>query len=62
MNSEEIIRKFINMGRAIYMTVLMTEESEGNEVPDSITVSAEVTDGKIIEITIAIKEGDTKCQ
>ena len=50
------------MGRAIYMTVVMNEESEGNEVPDSITVSAEVTDGKIIEITIAIKDGDTKCQ
>ena len=43
MNGEEIVRKFIAMGRAIYMATLESALEEGAEV----------------KITIAIKEGDT---
>jgi hypothetical protein len=59
MNDEEIIKNFIITGKAIYKLSLMDAEREGLEVPDSVTVSATGADGKIIEITIAIKDGDT---
>ena len=58
MNDEEIIKNFIITGKAIYKLSLMDAESEGLEVPDSVTVSATGADGKIIEITIAIKDGE----
>ena len=58
MNINEIIRDFISTGRAIYKTVLKNEESEGNEIPDSITLSAEMSGGDIVEITIAVKDGE----
>ena len=60
MNNIEIIKNFIMTGKAIYELSLMEAESEGLEIPDSITVSATGADGKIIEITIAIKDGDTE--
>ena len=60
MNDEEIVKNFIITGKAIYKLSLMDAESEGLEVPDSVTVSATSADGKIIEITIAIKDGDTE--
>lgn len=58
MNDEEIIKNFIITGKAIYKLSLMEAESEGLEIPDSVTVSATGADGKIIEITIAIKDGE----
>lgn len=58
MNDEEIIKNFIITGKAIYKLSLMEAESEGLEISDSVTVSATGADGKIIEITIAIKEGE----
>ena len=61
MNDEEIIKNFIITGKAIYKLSLMDAESEGLEIPDSVTVSATGADGKIIEITIAIKDGDAEC-
>lgn len=59
MNNEEIIKNFIITGKAIYELSLMEAESEGLEIQDSVTVSATGADGKIIEITIEIKDGDT---
>lgn len=56
MNNEEIIKNFILTGKAIYELSLMEAESEGLEISDSVTVSATGADGKIIEITIAIKD------
>jgi len=58
MNDEEIIKDFIITGEAIHMAISMDNEIEGLEAPDSVTVSATSTDGKIIEITIAIKDGE----
>lgn len=58
MNNEEIIKNFIITGKAIYKLSIIEAKSEGLEVPDSVTVSATGADGKIIEITIAIKDGD----
>ena len=58
MNDEEIIKNFIITGKAIYKLSLMEAESEGLEIPDSVTVSATGADGKIFEINIAIKEGE----
>lgn len=58
MNNKEIIKNFIITGKAIYKLSLMEAESEGLEIPDSVTVSATGADGKIIEITIAIKDGE----
>ncbi len=60
MNDEEIIKNFIITGKVIYKLSLMAAVSEGLEIPDSVTVSATGADGKIIEITIAIKDGDTE--
>lgn len=60
MNGEEIIKNFMSTGKAIYKLSLMEAESEGLEAPDSVTVSATGTDGKIIEITIAIKDSDAE--
>lgn len=60
MNNEEIIKNFVLTGKAIYELSIMDAESEGLEAPDSVTVSATGADGKIIEITIAIKDGDTE--
>ena len=59
-SNKEIIKNFIITGKAIYKLSLMDAESEGLEVPDSVTVSATGADGKIIEITIAIKDGDAE--
>lgn len=47
-------------GEAIHKAISMDNEIEGLEAPDSVTVSATSADGKIIEITIAIKDGDTE--
>ena len=58
MNNEEIIKNFIITGKAIHKLALLDTESEGLEIPDSVTVSATGADGKIIEITIAIKDGE----
>lgn len=60
MNNDEIIRDFIATGRAIYKAALIEAESEGLEVPDSLTIEATTFDDKIIQITIAVKEGDTE--
>ena len=60
MNDEEIIKNFLITGKAIYTLSLREAESEGLEIPDSVTVSATGADGKIIEITIAIKDGDAE--
>lgn len=59
MSNDEIIRDFINTGRAIYMAALIETESEGLEVPNSITIEATTFNDKIIQITIAVKEDDT---
>lgn len=59
MKGEEIIKNFMSIGKAIYKLSLMEAESEGLEAPNSVTVSATGADGKIIEITIAIKDGDS---
>lgn len=58
MNDEEIIKNFIITGEAIHKAISMDNEIEGLEAPDSVTVSATSADGKIIEITIAIKDGE----
>lgn len=57
MNDEEIIKNFMITGKAIYKQSLMEAKIEGLEIPDWVTVSATCADGKIIEITIAIKDG-----
>lgn len=62
MNNEEIIKKFILTGKAIYELSAMNAESEGLESPDSVTVSATGADGKIIEINIAIKNEEEQKQ
>lgn len=59
MNDEDIVKNFIITGKAIYKLVA---KSEGLEAQDSVTVSATGTDGKIIEITIAIKDSDKEDQ
>ena len=58
MTDEEIIKHFLITGKAIYKLGLLDAEEEGLEVPDSVSVSAKCADGKIISITIEIKEGD----
>jgi hypothetical protein len=58
MNNEDIIKDFINMGRAIYTAAM--EANEDMESPDSLTISATTNDNKKIEIeiTISIKDGE----
>ena len=58
-NNMEIIKNFLITGKAIYQLGLIDAESEGLEAPNSVTVSGTGADGKIIEINIAIKDGDT---
>lgn len=58
MNNEEIIKNFILTGEAIHKAISIDNEIVGLGAPDSVTVSATSTDGKIIEITIAIKGGE----
>lgn len=60
MSDEEILKNFIITGKAIYKQSLMEAESEGLvNLQDSVTVSATDADAKIIEITIALKGGET---
>lgn len=54
MNGEDIVWKFIIMGLAIYTAASEAE----SEAPESMTITATTNDNKIIEITIAIKEGE----
>ena len=58
MNSEDIIKDFLNMGRAIYTAAM--EANEDMESPDSLTISATTNDNKKIEIeiTISIKDDE----
>lgn len=58
MNSEDILKDFLNMGRAIYTAAM--EADEDMEAPDSLTISATTNDNKKIEIeiTISIKDGE----
>lgn len=58
MNSEDIIKDFLNMGRAIYTAAMEADKSM--EIPDSLTISATTYDNKKIEIeiTISIKDGE----
>ncbi len=58
MNNMEVIKNFLITGKVIYTLSLIDAESEGFEAPDSVTVSGTGSDGKIIEISITIKEGD----
>lgn len=58
MNNIEVIKNFLITGKAIYKLSLMDAASEGYEAPNSVTVSGTGADGKIIEISITIKEGD----
>lgn len=57
MNDKEIIRDFIRTAKAIYK---LCEMDADGEVPDSVTVGATLADGKTIEITIIVKEGDAE--
>lgn len=59
MNGEDILKNFILTGKAIYKLIAKSEGLESLEGKDPVTVSATGADGKIIEITIAIKDGDT---
>ena len=58
MNSEDIIKDFLNMGRAIYVAAM--EVDADMEAPDLLTISATTNDNKKIEIeiTISIKDGE----
>lgn len=58
MNIEEIIVNFLKTGAAIYGIAAMKAKSDGEDVPDSITLSGTRADGDVIEITIAVKCGD----
>lgn len=58
MNSEDLIKDFLNMGRAIYVAAM--EVDADMKAPDSLTISATTNDNKKIEIeiTISIKDGE----
>lgn len=58
MNSDDIIKDFLSMGRAIYTAAMEADESM--ETPDSLTISATTYDNKKIEIeiTISVKDGE----
>lgn len=50
MNNIQFVKDFINAARAIY------ESHYGDEIGEDATISAEMTGGKKIEITIMIKK------
>lgn len=50
MNNMEFVKGFVNATRAIY------ESHYGDEIGEDATISAEMTGGKKIEITIMIKK------